>query len=66
MHITYERKGVSFIERGRKRVPKTDGRRNVEIIEEKILVRKRNIVLDLDYAYVRQVGAKVLFALCSK
>ena len=31
MHITYERKGVSFIGRGRKRGLKTDVRRNVEI-----------------------------------
>ena len=29
MHIIYERKGVCFIERRRKRVLKTDGRRNV-------------------------------------
>ena len=64
MHITYERKGVGFIEKGRKRVLKTDVRRNVEI--KNMLYRKRNIVLDFDYAYVRGVGERVLSALCGK
>ena len=41
MHNTYEREGLSFIERGRERVLKTDVRRNVEIIK-KYRLKKEN------------------------
>ena len=47
-------------ERGRKKVLKTDVRRNVE---KKIDRPEKDIVLDLDYAYMRGVAARVLSAL---